>query len=71
MPGSYVGYMKGGKRKGMVMTKMKIPFLPKRKSSGDPKPKKQKRQVTTPSDDRRGRQQDYLKRIEERRKALR
>lgn len=51
--------------------KMKIPFLPKRRSSENPKPKKQKRQPVTPRDERRSRNQDYLKRIDERRKALR
>lgn len=50
---------------------MRIPFLPKKRSSGTPKPKKQKRQVVTSQDERRSRNKDYLKRIEERRKALR
>lgn len=50
--------------------KMKIPFLRRRRSSGEPKPR-QKRQVVTPRSERGDRQQDYLKRISERRKALR
>lgn len=50
---------------------MKIPFLPKRRSSGDPKPRKQKQQVIPLRDERRERQKDYLKRISERRRALR
>jgi len=48
---------------------MKIPFL--RRNRGNPKPRKQKRQVVPPRDARRERQQDYLKRISERRRALR
>lgn len=50
---------------------MRIPFLPKRRSSENPKPKKQKRKLITPIEARRVRQQDYIKRIDDRRKALR
>jgi hypothetical protein len=51
----------------------KIPFLRGRKSgqASTPRPKKQKRIPATPKDERRLRQNDYLRRISERRKALR
>ena len=62
-----VGEMEEEKGRG----KMKIPFFRKRRSSGESQPKRQKRQVVTPRGERRDRQQDYLKRISERRKALR
>ena len=54
--------------------RIKIPFLPKRNSSESPrviKPKKQKRKILTPTDERRERQRKYLNRIDERRKAVR
>jgi len=51
----------------------KIPFLRSKKGgqTSTPRPKKQKRPPITPKDERRIRQSDYLKRISERRKALR
>jgi hypothetical protein len=49
--------------------KIKIPFL--QKKNNNPKPKKPKKQPVLPKDERRSRQGDYLRRINERRKALR
>jgi len=51
----------------------KIPFLRGKKSGqgSTPKLKKQKRPPITPKDERRSRQSEYLRRISERRKALR